>query len=202
MSFIKKITPGPKRQTYKNLAGPFIGPVRNSPPEPSTGAKNGYTLAELLVVIILISLIASITLPRVISVDEREGLRTACRRLAGLAVECFSDALTKTQARFLCVDLDLKRMWISSVRPGTEGEAGRESEYIKIPASVTIVDAEHPALGLIDEGRVGFGYWAQGGSEPGTVHFQSEDGEEMTVFLRPYMGRTEIKEGYLREEIN
>ena len=170
-----------------------VGPEGTTP-------KPGYTLAELLVVIILIGLIASITLPRVMSVDEREGLRTASRRLAQMALECHSDALTKSQSRFLCLDLDMKRMWISSVRPGNEGEAGRESEFVPLPRGVTIVDAEHPALGLIKEGRVGYGYWPQGGNEPGTIHFQGEDEEEMTVFLRPYMGRAEIGEGYLREE--
>jgi hypothetical protein len=127
-------------------------------------------------------------------------LRTAARRLAGLALEAHSQAAVKSRPWFLCLDLGKRTAWLSSVRPGQEGEAGRESRVAALPFGVGFKDVEHPESGLVKEGRIAYGYWPQGGSEPGTIHLITDGGEEMTLFLRPFLGRCEIEEGYLREE--
>ncbi len=161
---------------------------------------SGFTLAEIAVVLILVGIILSVTIPRLTGVSENERLRTAVRRLVGQALEAHSEATTRARPWFLCLDLKNHRSWLSSVRPGKEGEAGRESDYFTLPAGVAYADAVHPQLGMVKNGRVSFGYWPQGGNEPGTIHLKSDNGKIITIFLRPYMGRTEIKEGYLREE--
>ena len=127
-------------------------------------------------------------------------MRTAARRLAGLAMEAHSEAAVKSRPWFLCLDLDKRTAWLSTVRPGEEGDAGRESRVVGLPFGVNFKDAEHPENGLVKAGRVSYGYWPQGGSEPGAIHLITDGGEEMTIFLRPFLGRSDIEEGYLREE--
>ena len=165
---------------------------------PSRG--RGFTLAELAVVLVLIGITLSVVLPRLGAVQHEERLKAAVRRLAGLALEAHSQALTEARPWFLCLDLDQNRSWLATVRPGREGEAGRESRFFSLPEGVVFRDAVHPLKGLVRNGRVSFGFWPRGGSEPGEIHLRSTDGPEMTVFLRPYLGRTEINAGYLREE--
>ena len=163
-------------------------------------ARSAFTLAEITVVLVLLGIIVSVVLPRIGGVQESERLRTAARRLAGLALEAHSEAAVKSRPWFLCLDLEKRTVWLSSVRPGQEGEAGRESRFVTLPFGVGFKDALHPETGLVKEGRVSYGYWPQGGSEPGTIHLITDGGEEMTIFLRPFLGRSDIEEGYLREE--
>jgi prepilin-type N-terminal cleavage/methylation domain-containing protein len=162
--------------------------------------RPGFTLAEIAVVLLLLGILLSVALPRFEGVGESEKLKTAARRLAGMVVESHSEAATKSRPFFLCLDLDEQRAWLSTVRPGREGESGRQGGFYNLPRGVLLKDAVHPGDGVVKEGRTSFGYWPQGGNEPGALHLITDDGEELTVFLRPYMGRTEIQEGYLREE--
>jgi prepilin-type N-terminal cleavage/methylation domain-containing protein len=168
-------------------------------------AGPGFTLAELAVVIFIIALLLGVALPRLLDVNDSEQLRTAARRIAMQAMETHSEAATKSRPWFFCVDLDTRQTWLSTVRPGREGDAGRESPFYNLPRGIFIKDLEHPTLGMIREGRAAFGYWPQGGSEPGTIHLTTsltdDNAETLTLFLRPFLGRTEIGEGYLREEI-
>jgi len=161
----------------------------------------GFTLAELAVVLVLLGTILALVLPRFSGVTEDERLRQSVRRLTGLALEAHSQAVTQARSWFLCLDLDQKRSWLSTVRPGQEGEAGRETRYVSLLQGVSFEDVIHPTRGMIKEGRVEFGYWPRGGSEPGTIHVKNEGQQQITLFLRPYLGRVEIKEGYLREAI-
>lgn len=162
--------------------------------------RAGFTLAELAVVLVLIGVVLSVVLPRFGGLQDEERLRTATRRLTGLALEAHSQAVTEARPFFLCLDLDLSRSWLSTVRPGPIGDAGRESRIFSLPRGVVIQDSIHSSRGLVKAGRVSFAYWPQGGSEPGAIHVQNADKERMTIFLRPYLGRTEIASGYLREE--
>ena len=171
-----------------------------SPTGAGIGRRPGYTLAELAVVLLMIGLILSLVLPNVSGVTQGERLNDTARRLAGLALEAHSEAATKSRPWFLSLDLDQKRVWLATVRPDQEGDTGRESKYFEIPRGVTIMDLVHPEGGVVREGRASFGYWPQGGSEPGEIHLTNEDKEQLTLFLRPFLGRVEIKEGYLREE--
>lgn len=159
----------------------------------------GFTLAELAVVLLILGLLASIVLPRYTGIGDSEKLRGSARRIAGLSIEAYSEAATKAATWYLCLDLNENKMWLSLKRPDKQGDDGRESKFYYLPDNVVIVDAEHPALGVIKEGRVSFAYWPQGGSEPGTIHLKNGSDEEMTVFLRPFLGKSDIKQGYLRE---
>ncbi|MEW5723388.1 MAG: hypothetical protein AB1896_09795 [Thermodesulfobacteriota bacterium] len=151
-------------------------------------------------VLVLIGVLAALVLPRLSGLSERERMLAAARRLAGLALEAHSQAATKARPWFFCLDLDRKRTYLATVRPGLEGDTGRESDYFDLPHGVAVEDVIHPLEGQVKEGRVSFGYWPTGGGEPGTIHLRTEAGDRLTIFLRPYLGRTEIKEGYLREE--
>ncbi|MEW6262533.1 MAG: hypothetical protein AB1641_05595 [Thermodesulfobacteriota bacterium] len=160
----------------------------------------GFTLAELTVMVVILGLLLSLTLPRLFDLTETERLRTSARLLAGQALEAHSQAAASSRPWFLCLDLTRKRSWLDTARPGSETESAPVPRYLSLPSGVSFKDAIHPGLGLVRTGRLAFGFWPQGGGEPGAIHLTTEDGQDLTIFLRPYLGRTEIKDGYLREE--
>ncbi|MBU2549961.1 MAG: prepilin-type N-terminal cleavage/methylation domain-containing protein [Proteobacteria bacterium] len=165
------------------------------------GPARGFTLPELTVVLFIMGVILSVVLPRFGSMDDEEPLRRAARLMAGLALEAHSMSLTQSRPWYLCLDLDERRCWLSSTRPERDGGPGAESKVRRLPDGAVFQDAVLADRGLLKKGVVALAYWPQGGNEPGTVHLKAERGkEEMTVFFRPYVGRTEIETGYLREE--
>ena len=139
-------------------------------------------------------------MPRIGGAGGREQLRRDVRRLVGQAALAHSLAASQSRPYFLCLDLDEDRIWLSTVRPGREGDAGAEGESFHLSREVIIADAEHAVSGLTTDGRLAFGYWPQGGNESGAVRLKNSDGEVVTVFIKPYLGRTRVEEGYFREE--
>lgn len=163
--------------------------------------RAGFTLAELTIVLVLIGIVLSVVLPRISGFDDNERLRRSVRRLAGQSVEAFSQAVTKSRPWFFCLDLDQGETWLSTVLPGREGRPGLASDVYRLPEGVRLTEVHHPVEGEVNDGRLAFGYWPQGGSEPGEIHLSAGKDLEMTIFLRPFLGRTEIKAGYVREVV-
>jgi len=166
-----------------------------------TGLKGGFTLIEMLVVMVLIGLLLSLVLPRFGGVGETERLRTAMRLLAAQAMEAHSQAVTEARPWFFCLDLDRTRSWLAVKRPEPGEKTGPEVRSIHLPSGLKFRDVIHPAGGMFRDGVVAFAFWPNGGNEPGTIHVKNDAGEEMTLFLRPYLGQSEIHQGYLREEV-
>jgi len=149
----------------------------------------------------LMGLLLTLAVPRFGLIGEEEQLRSAARSLAAQAVEANSQAVTESQPWFLYLDLDRARSWVSQTGPDdTSAETPAERAYT-LPSKIKFRDVNHAEKGLVRKGLVAFAFWASGGNEPGAVHLSGPDNREMTIFLRPYLGRTEIYNGYLREEV-
>jgi prepilin-type N-terminal cleavage/methylation domain-containing protein len=161
--------------------------------------RKGFTLAELVVVLVLMVIIFSIALPRVTDIGKSERLKTTARRLAGMAKEAYSEAAVRSQPWFLVLDLEHQRGYLSESPPEDESEEGRVGRYYRPEKGIKIQDVNHPTQGQVTMGKAIFVFWPQGMSQPGTVHLISDSGDKMTVFLRPHLGKTEIKDGYLKE---
>ena len=160
----------------------------------------GFTLAELVVVLVLVAIVFSIALPRVTDIGKSERLKTTARRLAGMVQEAHSQAAVRSQPWFLVLDLEHQRGYLSEALPEEESEAGRVSRYYRPEKGIRIQDVTHPTQGQMTSGKATFVFWPQGMSEPGTVHLISDSGDKMTVFLRPHLGKSDIKDGHLQEK--
>jgi len=159
----------------------------------------GFTLIELLVVMILIGLILSLAVPRFSGFGEKEQLRKASRMLAGQILEAHSQAVTEARPWYVCLDLTTRESWLTTERPGRFEDKGERIEVARLPAGLEIRDIIDQEESMVRSEVFCFGFWSNGGNESGAIHLKNSLEEEMTIFLRPFLGRTEIGEGYLRE---
>jgi len=150
---------------------------------------------------VLIGLLLTLTLPRFAGVGESEKLRTATRMLARKVLEAHSQAVTEARPYFLCLDLEQARICLDLERPGNNEKINPDIRSTRLPSEIGFQDVIHPTGGMFKEGVVTFAFWPNGGNEPGTIHLKNASGDEMTIFLRSFLGQTEIHPGYLREEV-
>lgn len=92
--------------------------------------KNGFTLLELLIVILIIALVSSILLPKFFGRDENK-LATLSRRLANIASYLTAAAALERKNLRLHYDLDLNEYWVTFLE-----ERGNFSEEILFETSM------------------------------------------------------------------
>ena len=168
---------------------------RNSSKKISTGA-GGYTLIELIVVIVLLGLMFGLTVPKFRQAVLSDSLDATSLRIIGLVRDLREKAISDQVSYVLRFDLRGARLWaFASTATDEEQETARERAY-KLPADVEIEDIWSWSSGkMYDDATIRFS--KKGYIEQSMIHLQSEDGRQLSLELTPFLGSIKIHEGYV-----
>ena len=163
-----------------------------------SGCRQGFTLLELIVVMVLISLTASFAVPRIQSGLDANELKTAARRFIGLVAETGQEARSKRIALELRFDVTQHLFTAVAVGPDTPAEEKYISAKAQIDESVRVVDiiSAHGDK-MVSSGDLEILFSSRGYVDKTIVHFRSDNGDELSVTLSPFLGVTRVLEGYV-----
>ena len=164
--------------------------------EPRTAFKGGFTLIEMVVVLVVISLVAVLVLPLLPSTDAAN-LRSSARRLSSV-IRYLGDrsVTTKTPYRML-LDLTDNTIAVKKIVNGEEAPPDDPFFAGKLLAEgVSIEDVEIPRLGKLSEGTVSVDFGVAGLGEFVIIHLKGTRDDHFTVTAIPDGGRVEAQEGY------
>ena len=141
---------------------------RNSLP---AAREAGYTLAELVVVLIVLALAVALIAPRVLGPSPVRDQRAAVEALIDMAGQARARALLSGDEQRLVIDVDQRTL---SVEP-----AGLRR---KLPASValTVTAAEAEIIDL----RAGVRFFPDGAATGGEVRFDADGAPSRTVVIQ------------------
>jgi general secretion pathway protein H len=158
--------------------------------------KSGFTLVEMIVVIVIISLTAMMVLPLLPSTDAAN-LRSSARSLAAV-IRYLGDRSVTTKVPYRMelgvADATVKVKKLENgelVAPGDPFLAGRF-----LAEGITIEDVEIPRLGKVDDGEVTMDFGGAGLGDPAVIHLKGVSDLHFTVTALPGGGRVEVREGY------
>ena len=162
----------------------------------TSNKAKGYTLIELIVVIVLLGLMFGLTIPKFRQVVSRDSLDASALRIIGLVEDLREKAISNQVSYFLRFDIREKKLWaFASNVSEEEVEAARERAY-RLPADIEIEDIWSWTSGkLYDEAIIRFS--KKGYIEQSMIHLQSEDGRQLSLELTPFLGSIKIHEGYV-----
>ncbi len=155
----------------------------------------GFTLIELAVVVLLISLFSVLTLPMLTGIGE-DRLAVSARRLAGTVKYLYNESALSGLEYRLVYNLD--RGTFKAKRLERDGELtdlpriGREQS---LRGEVRFREIAVGGRGSFSSGEVTTEIHPVGWMEETVIHL-SEEGREMTLRINPYTGSTEVFEGY------
>jgi general secretion pathway protein H len=159
--------------------------------------KNGFTLIELTVVLVILGITALLVLPRLFPGDEA-ALKSSARTLAS-TLRYLQDQAIATRTNYnLKFQFPDGAIGVKTVSPlGEEGYAGEVALRNRIlPEGVAVEDVVLNSLGRLNEGEVSVRVGMEGFQELLTVHLRSRGGA-YTVIAYPVSGKVLIREGYL-----
>jgi general secretion pathway protein H len=158
--------------------------------------KNGFTLIELAVVLLILSITAMLVMPRLFPGDDA-ALKNSARTLAS-TLRYLQDRAIATRStynlKFQFPDGAIAVNTVSDT--GEEGAVGDSALRERILAEgVAVEDVVLNTLGRVNDGEVIVRVGMAGLQELLTVHLKSRSGA-YTVIAYPVSGKVRIEEGY------
>ena len=156
----------------------------------------GYTLIELIVVIVLLGLMLGVSIPKFRKALLNDSLDTTSLRLIGLVQNLREKAISDQVSYILHLDIREKRIWAFAGNASEEEQETARSRAYELPQDIKIQDVWSWSSGkFFDEGTIRFS--RKGYIEQSMIHLQSEDGREVSLELTPFLGSIKIHEGYV-----
>lgn len=159
--------------------------------------QKGFTLIELIVVIVLIGVMFSFALPRMEGYLFSDGTDRVSRWIV-LNVANLKGMAVKDQTRYaLNVDVANNAFWVSSEMMDETGiEEAKKNSFV-LTDDVRIVDVVYPYEGKDDEEMSDILFYKKGYSDNAIIHMENNDNKRFSYVIEPFMPQVEIKEGFV-----
>jgi len=168
-------------------------------PTCGSASKSGFTLIEIMIVMVIIGLVAALAYPQY-QIVSRANLRETSRKLAGSIRYLYARSIMDKKPWRLALDMDKNQVWAERLEPRTDGPG---YEYVKtrtgalkniaLPQGVMIRDVR--VLGReVNEHGVEYIYFTPyGGVERAVVHLAHENHRWVfSLVTKPLSGRVAI----------
>ncbi|MDX1775190.1 MAG: prepilin-type N-terminal cleavage/methylation domain-containing protein [Desulfobulbales bacterium] len=160
------------------------------------GNARGYTLIELIVVIVILGLVFGLTVPKFKQAVSRDSLDSSVLRIIGLVEDLRESAISNQVSYLLNFDLREKKLWAFASNVSEEEQEHAKERAARLPDDVEIEDIWTWTNGrLYEEATIRFS--KKGYIEQSMIHLESEDGRQLTLELTPFLGSIIIHEGYV-----
>ena len=156
---------------------------------------NGFTLLELVLVLVLMGLIAGLTLPFVASTLDRIKLQSEVRQIASALQFARSEAISKKTLYTFNINIDENQYWLGIPK---EEEVTQPKPIDKTVRVLDYKELENQETDdTLTEGAFMILFYPQGNSSGGTLRFIStnDDDEEniYAVTIDPITGKPRIE---------
>jgi len=158
--------------------------------------SSGFTLVELLLVIVLMGVILALAVPSTRDVLTGDNLKKASRQLSGIEKKLRGEAVRDQMDYILCLDLPNSAYWVVAADMTPEKQDEIKKSPLHLPSGVAILDivGEDNKKQSVDEVRIKFG--KKNICSPSVIHLAYEE-DRMTMVINPFLGVTDVYDKYV-----
>jgi len=162
--------------------------------------KSGFTLIELMVVLVIIGMVIMLVMPRLPSSDS-ENLKISARTLAATLRYLQERAATTRTGYYLTVEPGTDTIKLFEISADGSGKEPADPLLQKPPlkAGIQVADLVVPRLGKVRDGQLRLDVGLAGLRDFVTIHLLSPEGKYWTVMAFPAGGKVKFYEGYQEE---
>ena len=159
--------------------------------------ETGFTLVELTVVLVLISIIFFVALPRIPNDILYNASKKTSRWLLASTHNLKAASARDHSDYALYVDIDNGRFWTAAVTAEQGEQESNREKGLTLPGDSQILDVELAGNRKINTGTVMIQFYAQGYSDHAIIHLRDEDDNEWSYLIPPFLPQLKITPGYV-----
>lgn len=160
------------------------------------GNEAAFTLVELLVVCLLISIMLAVSVPVLRDTLLTDHLKATTRKIIGTIKALREEAVREQQSFSLYFDIEQKRIWYEK-----DGEKDQEEQKaamergLHLPSSVRILDVWTKSDGRQSLGTATLWISRQGYMDMTVIHM-TDDSDTISIVFSPFLGAIKVVDGY------
>jgi prepilin-type N-terminal cleavage/methylation domain-containing protein len=157
------------------------------------GPGSGFTLIELMVVMMLISIVLAIAIPKFGGGAFQDPVKKLSRWMINTVRTLRSAAIQQQKTQSLVIDLSNRRMWL--VNEAMDEKAAQDAasnKAISIPDAIQHMDVQFPQQERISSGTTEVRFYPAGYSDQALIHLETDDEEKITYMVEPLLPKVKI----------
>jgi prepilin-type N-terminal cleavage/methylation domain-containing protein len=165
----------------------------------AAGARSGFTLLEIAVVIFIMGLVMTVAIPYLGGFHGAQ-LKSEARRLAGRARYLYDQASTQNVIYKMTFDLDHNGYYVTRLDP--YGPQPKFIPYsspwgfeVMMPPGLRLRDVSVEGTGRAKVGSISCQFYPEGYVDATVVHLMTTSGEVITLSFNPLTGNVGIVRG-------
>ena len=160
----------------------------------------GYTFVELIVVMVLMGLMLTLTVPRLRESLLTDTLKSTVRKMVGTISYIRNEAVREHKPYVLHFNFDANTVWAEYPNMTEEEYARAKKEAFSFPKEALLMDVWSKGEGKKGNGETQIRFSERGYVKQSAIHIGSEDGKKYTIVLSPFLGRVQVLEAYIEFE--
>lgn len=158
---------------------------------------SGFTLIELMVVMLLISIVLAVAIPRFEGGPFQDPTKKLSRWMMNTVRHLRSAAIQTQTVQTLVIDLSNQRIWINHAGMSEEALSAAEDKAMTIDKSIQIRNVQYPDREQLTHGAVEIRFYPQGFSDQALIQLETDDAQRLTFLIEPLLPKMKILEEWI-----
>lgn len=158
---------------------------------------NGFTLIELMVVMLMITIVLAVAFPRFDGGMLQDSTKQVTRRMIQTVRTLRGDAVRRQQIQTLTIDLENQRLWVTHAAMDEQMAATAADKAYQLPDAVRFVEVQYPNRDPVNTGKAEIYFYPAGYSDHVVVHFQNENQERFSYVVEPLLPKVRLLEEWI-----
>ena len=159
--------------------------------------SSGFTLIELMVVMLLISIILAVAIPRFDAGMFQNPQKKVSRWLINTAKTLRSVAIQKRLLQTLVIDFENNKMWTTSEVTDSEASVSKPEQTFDLPGDIRIVDIVLPENESVNSGTAHVNFYPAGFSDNVIIRFETSQAERFSFRVEPLLPKVRFYEEWI-----
>lgn len=158
--------------------------------------RAGFTLIELVVVMALIGIMLTVTIPNFqhLLTDDT---RTTSQWILLQVPKYKALAVSENRVYALHADMEERRLWFSGDGMSDGELTGATDQGLQMSESIEIMDVLYSNEERIDGGDALINFYPNGYSDKAILHLEEDGGDRLSFLFEPFLNQVDMTDGYV-----